>query len=166
MWSPGNKLVANSVTFYLESDKTLPQKEGERERKRDRLSQTRRAHRQDRVDHFTQTHWTGTKNKQRDCQRRRERIFPFICSIQGQDMTEEGQIDSLKYHSATVLVSSFVSVSRLHTEFLHVHRGGSKNCLILRTQRSDRLREMPTKRGKTKGPKSPKHLWTSFNYCS
>ena len=74
--SPGNKLVANSVTFYLESDKTLPQKEGERERKRDRLSQTRRTQtRQSRSLH-TNTLDGNKKQTERLSEEERENI-PF-----------------------------------------------------------------------------------------
>ena len=113
---PGNKLVANSVTFYLESDKTLPQKESEREREEEGSAFPNKAH-TDKTESITSHKHIGREQKtNRETVRGGEREYSlsFAPSIQRQDMTEEGQIDSLKYHSATVLVSSFVSVSCLH----------------------------------------------------
>ena len=81
---PGNKLVANSVTFYLESDKTLPQKE--RERKRDRLSQTRRTQtRQSRSLH-TNTLDGNKKQTERLSEEERENI-PFHLLHPSRDRT-------------------------------------------------------------------------------
>ena len=84
---PGNKLVANSVTFYLESDKTLPQKERERERerKRDRLSQTRRTQtRQSRSLH-TNTLDVNKKQTERLSEEERENIPFHLLHLQGQN---------------------------------------------------------------------------------
>ena len=138
MRRPGNKLVANSVTFYLESDKTLPQKE--REGEEEGSAFPNKAH-TDKTESITSHKHIGREQKTNRETLRGGEVEYSLSFAPSRDRAEEGQIDSLKCHSATVLNSSFVSIACLNTGFLHLHRG-SKNCLILRTKRSDRLREI------------------------